>query len=814
MPITRRAFAGWLCVLACAASPTPCSAATMQVFPDSSPSGTCKLRAAVQAANTNTAVGSCPAGTASDTLVLALGRPYVLTGNADDDNNSEGDLDITSTITIQGASTQSVIVAPEFDRAIHVLTTQGNLTLNDVAIVGGSVLGGSSNDGGVVRKEGSATLTINRSTLRGGNADFGGGIYAAPGSGVMTLNRVAIRDNVANNGGGIFLAQGSGTDVLLNNLTLSGNTASSVGGGMFVSTGWFRMRNSTVARNRGSSAGGIFYGGVSSTGINLANSIVVENTDVNGNPNDLSCAGGGAQLGSRAHTMIGGIVGGCTFASFAGNTTNSDARLSPLFDFGSGVETHALLPGSAALAAGNPSNSNALTACLNTDARGVSRSVSCDLGSYEQQFDRTVNSFSDLPDLNPGDGSCLALGGVCTLRAALMEFNATGDRSFVLVPPGIYTLNRPLPFGFDDSGGDLDVQPPQQITPGESPPALTLFGGGDPAATQIVGTGLDRVLGVRSSGNPPGEDRALSFALLNATVSGGLLTEDPFAFEPNPTIGGGGIKIYGGKSLLYNVVIRNNEVNLSAGMGSDSYAGGILIQFPTTPQYSRPYAYSAVLERFAIVDNVSAGAAGGIGASISTSIPNDGIVLTNGTIAGNHAVRGGGAFTINSSLAFVTIVGNTADLAPTNPVEGVAAGFTGYSNVLRNSVISGNVAAGIASDCRVSTTQDGANNISLGYNLIGTNEPACVISGVATGNLYNVDPLLGPRETLPSGMPIHRLAANSPAANVIPKAACSDARNFNVTTDVRGVPRTGPGTTFCDMGAVENELPLFNNGFE
>lgn len=816
MTTAPRSLARWLFAATCAASALPCLATTMQVFPDSSPSGTCKLRAAVQAANTNTAVGGCQAGTASDTLVLALAQPYVLTGAADDDANATGDLDITSTITIQGASTQSVIVAPDSDRAFHVLTSLGSLTLNDVTIVGGSVLGGTSNDGGVVRKEGAATLTINRSTLRGGTADLGGGIYAAPGAGLLTINRVSVLDNLASNGGGLYLGQGSGVDVALSNLTLSGNTATGVGGGMFVSTGWFRLRNATVARNRGASAGGIFYGGVSTTGINLSNSIVVENTDVNGAANDLSCAGGGAQLGARAYTMIGGIVGGCTFASFAGSTTSSDARLSPLFDFGSGVPTHLLLPGSSALGAGNPSNANPLTACSTADARGVPRSASCDLGAYEEQFDRTVNSFSDLPDLNPGDGVCLALGGVCTLRAALMEFNATGGRSFVYLPPGVYVLNRPFPQqgSGDDSGGDLDVRPPQPSIQDAPPPALTLFGSGDPEATQIVGTGLDRVLEVRGS-DTVGQDRVLSFALINASISGGLLTQDPFAFEINPVLGGGGIKVYGGKSLFHNVVVRDNEVSLTAG-AQNSSGGGVAIRFPSIPEFNRPYAYGAMLDRFAIIDNTSAAIAGGIDArnNLNNATPSDGIVLTNGTISGNHAIGGGGAYLVNTSMGFVTIARNTAVSSVVNPTSGYAAGFTGTNNVLRNVLIADNLAAGAASDCRVYTTDLGSNNVSLGYNLIGTIEPACVISGATTGNLYNVDPLLGAREVLPSGMPVHRLAANSPAANVIPRAACSDVRNISVTSDVLGAPRPATGSALCDIGAVEIDLPIFSNGFE
>jgi hypothetical protein len=810
--LARRCAACLLLAISVAIN-VPAAAATMQVFPDSFGSGNCKLRQAIQAANTNTAVGGCPAGSAgTDTLVLALGRPYFIgQPGSDEDSNLSGDLDVTSSIIVQGDdTTRTVIVAQDFDRAFHVLTAQGSLTLNDVTIIGGSVLAGTSNDGGVVRKDGAATLTINRSALRGGNADRGGGLYAPPGSGLLTLNRVTVFDNHANHGGGMFLEQGSGIEAILNNVTLSGNIANQTAGGLYVANSWFRMRNSTVARNVSlSSAGGIFYGSPSTTGINIANSVLIENTANGGLPNDLNCAGGGAQLGARTHTMIGSIVGGCTFASFSGIPGSNDARLTPLFDFGSGVPTHALMPGSAALNAGNPSNANALTSCLSTDARGFSRTTSCDVGAYEHRYDLTINSFSDLPDLNPGDGSCLALGNVCTLRAALMEAGEVGGRWFIHLPPGIYSLNQPIGTNAGDpAGGDLDVD---GIGPNDPALALTLFGSGDADDTQIVGGGLDRVLEVR--GNNGSNDTTLAFALINARISGGLLTEDPFAFEDNPVIGGGGIKVYGGRSLFYNVVVQDNEADV-ADIGIESIGGGISITAPSSPEHNRPYANSVLMDRFAVIDNISADYYGGAFALIPASpFGSDGVVMRNGSIAGNHAQRGGGLATRYASLSFVSIVANTAEFENDNATTGYSAGFTGTGAILRNVLMAENFIGAERSDCRVYGPSSGDTNTSLGYNLTQSDHPACVIAGDTTGNQLGIDPLLGSRESL-QGMPFYRPAATSPAVNAIPRAVCSDVRGIAVVSDAHGLPRPGDGNAFCDIGAIENELALFANGFE
>ena len=49
----------------------------------------------------------------------------------------------------------------------------------------------------------------------------------------------------------------------------------------------------------------------------------------------------------------------------------------------------------------------------------------------------TVNSSEDLVDNNTTDGSCDAGGGVCTLRAAIMQANARQARIPSLYPPGL-----------------------------------------------------------------------------------------------------------------------------------------------------------------------------------------------------------------------------------------------------------------------------------------------------------------------------------------------------------------------------------------
>src|SRR5688572_33136742 len=49
-----------------------------------------------------------------------------------------------------------------------------------------------------------------------------------------------------------------------------------------------------------------------------------------------------------------------------------------------------------------------------------------------------VNSTADAVDANPGDGICATSSGVCTLRAAIQEANASNGADTITVPAGIY----------------------------------------------------------------------------------------------------------------------------------------------------------------------------------------------------------------------------------------------------------------------------------------------------------------------------------------------------------------------------------------
>jgi CSLREA domain-containing protein len=173
----------------------------------------------------------------------------------------------------------------------------------------------------------------------------------------------------------------------------------------------------------------------------------------------------------------------------------------------------------------------------------------------------TVNSTADEVDANPGDGTCAAASGACTLRAAVMETNALEGADTVAVPAGTYTLTIPVVTEFvdgNDAVGDLDIKDD-----------LTINGAG--ARTTVVdGGGLDRVFDV-----PGRVDFSTDFPELLPSdavvgISGVTITGGNAGPE-----NGGGIRNTGpGLTLTESTVSGNASSVVYGGPGDDAIDGG------------------------------------------------------------------------------------------------------------------------------------------------------------------------------------------------------------------------------------------------
>jgi CSLREA domain-containing protein len=338
----------------------------------------CSLREAVIAAN---------AAAGPDQIVLPPGR-YVLSIPGTDENASaDGDLDITGDTTVTGAGAPTTIIDANGtvtnSRVLHIVG--GTVSITGVTITGGNELGAfyPNSGGGIFIDPGATQFTLTNSAVIGNKTEYwsGGLDIEAP----TTIENVTVANNLAGEAAGG--AEVETTGVTMTNVTFSGNTANEHGGAVALHDSGTIFNNVTMIGNRADAdgtgtgdTGGGLYADDSAT---IRNSIIAGNT-VGGAGTDPDCTDNAGPLTSQGHNLVQ-VPGTCTFTT-AGDLTGLSPNVAPLADNGGPVPTHALLPGSPAINAGDPAvPGSGGTACATTDARGLPRS-DCDIGAYELVF--------------------------------------------------------------------------------------------------------------------------------------------------------------------------------------------------------------------------------------------------------------------------------------------------------------------------------------------------------------------------------------------------------------------------------------------
>jgi hypothetical protein len=281
----------------------------------------------------------------------------------------------------------------------------GGILSTRVLSATGSMFSGNSGDG--LSAAGSATLT---SCTISNNA--GGGVS---NTGNMTLNACTITGNTLTNGtqGGAGISSdtlggfvGGGGTLTINASTIANDSSTGQGGGIN-STGPANFTNDTIAENSASSGGGIYDdgglallcctladnsanktgGGIfeeasGSTAVSLKNTIVGKNTasmanDISGSPattSDYNLIGDGKGLSG----LLDGING-----NQIGFLNKIDPLIGPLQNNGGPTLTCALLPGSLAIGAGDPTNAPTYDQRGTGFPRVVNGKI--DIGAYETQ---------------------------------------------------------------------------------------------------------------------------------------------------------------------------------------------------------------------------------------------------------------------------------------------------------------------------------------------------------------------------------------------------------------------------------------------
>jgi hypothetical protein len=275
------------------------------------------------------------------------------------------------------------------------ILVEGSLTMRDCTISGNTETG--SGGGIYVSVSGSVTgggaVVIERSSIVNNQAAGAGGGLDIDSNDALQISDSLISGNqaAAYGGGGIIVSGTTGSASFIRNSTISGNVAANggAGGGLSLFTyDTLPIFNSTITGNSTTGLGGGiavnagYYGGVGNVSLN--------STIISGNS-----AGSGADMNFPGATNVSGdnnLIGVANTGSFtltgAGNKTGTaaaplNAMLGPLANNGGPTKTHALLPGSPALNAGN----NALGLAYDQRGTGFARVVgaAADIGAFEDQ---------------------------------------------------------------------------------------------------------------------------------------------------------------------------------------------------------------------------------------------------------------------------------------------------------------------------------------------------------------------------------------------------------------------------------------------
>ncbi len=281
------------------------------------------------------------------------------------------------------------------------------LTL-DHTVVTASSPGGVWSGGGLIVRDSSISENTGGPGIMGGalvvensvvDHNTGGGITVYQGGPLIS------NSTISNNGGYALRIVDSGA--VLKNSTITGTIGNEADPGTGIlyrgieSYNTLSLFNTTVANN--------WIGlQVDSGAAMLANSIVAANSS-DGGATASDCIG---SLSSGGYNIVGS-ASSCSFAATTGDQVGTadariDAKLAPLAHNAGPTLTHALLEGSPALNAGNPTAEpgSGGNACLATDQRGFARPAlaagACDIGAYERMTPAVTSI--QRSDANPTSG--------------------------------------------------------------------------------------------------------------------------------------------------------------------------------------------------------------------------------------------------------------------------------------------------------------------------------------------------------------------------------------------------------------------------
>ncbi len=345
--------------------------------------GDCSLREAIQAANTDSAVDACPAGSGADTIELASDSTYNLgIGGPGEDANATGDLDITEDLTILGNPdsrflAETTVDGGGLDRVFDIDPGGVGVTaqITDLIIRNGMV---DDSGGGIFNRPSAATFLDSGIVVVGNEAMINGG-------GIFNLGEMEFRGSVNANtsessGGGIY--NGPSATLELHLPDVFENSAGALGGGIF-NAGVLTSSLGTIYQNSANEGGGIM-------------------NDAGGN---LTLLYGDRVANNKSESSGGGIYNSST-ATMDVNGTNLEGNSAGAL--GGGIFSAGTLTGAPRFVVGNSAR----------EGGGIANFGTATLSNA---------SVSDNNAETVGGGVANALGNTLTLARSTIAGNSSSD---------------------------------------------------------------------------------------------------------------------------------------------------------------------------------------------------------------------------------------------------------------------------------------------------------------------------------------------------------------------------------------------------
>ncbi len=660
----------------------------------------------------------------------------------------------------------------------------GAVLLRDgIGIIDGCLFTQNTADfpGGAIRNI-FGSLTVTDSSFVRNATDFSGA--AISNGGELEVQRSTFEENTAEVNGGAIYSQGADEVTILNS-TFSGNSSVFDGGGIFVlGNKPVSVINSTIVDNESGRGGGIYLFGTDPT--------MIANTIIAGN------------RASNDPQVYGSFTGTANViqASF-------DGLLDPVLkDNGGPTKTHALLPDSIAINAGD--NSVATDAGLTTDQRGTGfeRVIDglVDIGAFEATVTGPDSLIVDTTsDVDDGDYSV----GQLSLREAILLANANSGADTITFAAALAGQSIILT-------GELLISDDLTIT-GLGADQLTLDGNYNSRIFRV--------------------DNGNQFTRIMVEIEGLTLTNGN-SIETGATPNGYGGAIMSFEDLtVKNSVIKGNHARLGGGGIYSSYASLTIENSLITENTAEMHGGAGVYYLLS----------GGMGLSISEStfsfnatdrrggavFFNSGVAsIRNSTFTENYAGDGGagvynntGSMTIESSTVAKNISGyNGGGLYNSGEL------FVSNSTISENSAL--HVGAGIYSftSAHLEVTSStivlnyGRSSLSQGGGIYGSNTTAVSITNsIVAANKAASNPQIAGLYTSPynivtdglSGLldPVLRDNGGTTKTHaLLPGSAAVDAgRNLYATdaglsTDQRGTGYLRIANAKIDIGAFETQV--------